>query len=245
MGSKSPLSDRAAATDHLTRLLPEHERDWRVAWYRGVAALAAADAEQALEAFDAVYAHLPGEADAKLACAAAAELAGDAETAAALYERIWFTHREYVSAAFGTARLRLADGDWAGAVAVLESVPHGSSHYLAAQVAAVRARLQRPDPAELRPQDLVEAGQQIWVLKLDRYRQLRARIEVLEGALRWTASGGEDPEAEVLGCRLTEREVRFGLDREYRALAELAPRGSAERVRLVDRANAVRPRTLW
>ncbi|MGH3951416.1 MAG: tetratricopeptide repeat protein, partial [Pseudonocardiaceae bacterium] len=47
----------------------------------------------------------------------------------------------------------------------------------------------------------------------------------------------------VLGCDLSERELRFGLERCYRALARLA--GSPEqRIALVDKANAIRPRTL-
>jgi serine/threonine-protein kinase PknG len=47
----------------------------------------------------------------------------------------------------------------------------------------------------------------------------------------------------VLGCTLTERDLRFGLERAYRSLARLADT-TPERVALVDQANAVRPRTL-
>ena len=47
----------------------------------------------------------------------------------------------------------------------------------------------------------------------------------------------------MLGCRLEERELRFGLERCYRALARLAAT-IEQRVELVDRANAIRPRTL-
>jgi serine/threonine-protein kinase PknG len=47
----------------------------------------------------------------------------------------------------------------------------------------------------------------------------------------------------VLGCRLAERELRFGLERCYRALARLASTPE-QRHELVDKANAIRPRTL-
>ncbi|MCW2939163.1 MAG: Serine/threonine protein kinase, partial [Actinomycetia bacterium] len=51
------------------------------------------------------------------------------------------------------------------------------------------------------------------------------------------------PAGTVLGLPLAERELRFGLERSFRALARLAPR-ARERVVLVDRANSVRPRTV-
>jgi serine/threonine-protein kinase PknG len=51
------------------------------------------------------------------------------------------------------------------------------------------------------------------------------------------------PAAQVLGHRLTERGLRFGLEKAYRAMAQLA-HDSDSRIALVDRANAVRPRTL-
>jgi serine/threonine-protein kinase PknG len=44
----------------------------------------------------------------------------------------------------------------------------------------------------------------------------------------------------ILGCEPNERALRFGLERGYRALANLIPE---RRVELVDMANTVRPRT--
>ena len=46
----------------------------------------------------------------------------------------------------------------------------------------------------------------------------------------------------LLGSRLEERELRFGLERSYRVLARLAQRGE-DRIDLVERANRFRPRT--
>ena len=63
-------------------------------------------------------------------------------------------------------------------------------------------------------------------------------IAVISEAMR-----GQGPGARVLGCRLEERELQFGLERCYRALARLAGT-MEERIELVDRANAIRPRTL-
>jgi serine/threonine-protein kinase PknG len=236
--------DVSAAATQLAGLLPKHEDDWRVAWYRGVASLAARELGAALEAFDTVYNQLPGEIDVKLAFAATAEMVGDAALGAALYERIWFNHRDYVSAAFGTARIRLADHDWRSAVEVLKSVPHTSSHHLAAQVAAVHIRLQAADLAQLPATELTEAGELISRLGLDQERRTRTRIEVLLRALEWVRVQQENPDVRVLNCPLTSRDLRLRLEKEYRTLALSAPPASAERIRLVDRANAVRPRTL-
>jgi serine/threonine-protein kinase PknG len=46
----------------------------------------------------------------------------------------------------------------------------------------------------------------------------------------------------VLGHELSEYALRLGLERAYRALAKLA-RDDATRVRWVDQANRIRPRT--
>ncbi len=53
------------------------QADWRVGWYRGVAALAAGEADAAAREAQAVYRHLPGELAPKLALAHAAEASGD------------------------------------------------------------------------------------------------------------------------------------------------------------------------
>ena len=50
------------------------------------------------------------------------------------------------------------------------------------------------------------------------------------------------PGGRLLGCEFTERGLRFGLERSYRAQARLAP-DRRRRIELVDAANAVRPRT--
>jgi serine/threonine-protein kinase PknG len=118
-----------------------------------------------------------------------------------------------------------------------------SSHYVTAQVLAQRARLRDRSPAELSAVDLTEAGSQIERLGLDTERRTRAYIDVLEVALAFVATQLVSSTAKVLGYELTERDIRFGLERQYRALAH-AQTGDDERIALIDRANAVRPWTL-
>ncbi|MFD0637136.1 tetratricopeptide repeat protein [Catenulispora yoronensis] len=48
---------------------------------------------------------------------------------------------------------------------------------------------------------------------------------------------------QLIGCAVQERALRAGMEHAYRSLARLAT-DRARRVELVDRANAVRPRTL-
>jgi serine/threonine-protein kinase PknG len=225
--------------------------DWRIDWYRALSQLAQGS-PAAGAMFDQIYGLLPGEAAPKLALAVAAELSGDWAAAARYYSLVWTTDRSYVTAAFGLARVCLAQGDVDAAVRALDSVPATSSHHLSAQIAAISARIRRPRPAELDLASVSEAGARLGALGLDAERRERLEAEVLEAALACMqttggpgSNGGKVPAAAatVLGVRLTERDVRIGLERAYRTLAHLAPDG-AHRIELVRRANRVRPWTL-
>ncbi|MFF7789324.1 tetratricopeptide repeat protein [Streptomyces sp. NPDC007991] len=246
--------DPAAALEALVALEGERPDDWRVVWYRGVAALVTGDDEGAALAFDAIYDAFPGEIAPKLALGLCAEVLGQLDNAAEYYRLVWSTDPSYVSAAFGLARVQLATGDRRSAVRTLESVPESSIHYTAARVAAVRARLRRrtataSDVPFL--EDLTAAAAQVEALDaygLDPARREQLSAEVLGCALDWVLSGGQGsaPPAAggrtLLGSGLDERGLRFGLERSYRTLARLA-RGGEERIDLVERANRYRPRT--
>ncbi|MET9564968.1 serine/threonine-protein kinase [Streptomyces tauricus] len=258
------LGELDHATGALETLESDHPDDWRVVWYRGVAALAAGDHEVAAVSFDAIYDAFPGEPAPKLALGLCAEVLGQLDNAAEYYRLVWTTDPSYVSAAFGLARVQLAAGDRSGAVRTLESVPESSIHYTAARVAAVRARL-RQRLAETAPRapapgtpgtpfldDLTSAAAQVEALDgygLDAVRREQLSTEVLGCALDWVLSGiqGSAPSntgarTVLLGSDLDERGLRFGLERSYRTLARLA-QGGEERIDLVERANRYRPRT--
>jgi serine/threonine-protein kinase PknG len=245
--------DPHTAHDALLRLEEERPDDWRVVWYRGVAALVTGDHEAAALAFDAIYDAFPGEVAPKLALGLCAEVLGQLDNAAEYYRLVWSTDPSYVSAAFGLARVQLAAGDRRAAVRTLESVPESSIHYTAARVAAVRARLrQRTATASDVPflDDLTAAAGQVEALEaygLDPARREQLSAEVLGCALDWILSGGQGSVPAtggrvLLGSGLDERGLRFGLERSYRTLARLAS-GGEERIDLVERANRYRPRT--
>ncbi|MEV6170540.1 tetratricopeptide repeat protein [Streptomyces sp. NPDC051954] len=246
--------DSDTALETLASLEADHPDDWRVVWYRGVAALVTGDHEGAALSFDAIYDAFPGEPTPKLALGLCAEVLGQLDNAAEYYRLVWSTDPSYVSAAFGLARVQLATGDRRSAVRTLESIPESSIHYTAARVAAVRARLrQRTAVATDVPflEDLTAAAAQVEALEaygLDPARREQLSAEVLGSALDWILSGGQGsvPPAAggrvLLGSGLDERGLRFGLERSYRTLARLA-RGGEERIDLVERANRYRPRT--
>jgi serine/threonine-protein kinase PknG len=237
--------------------------DWRVDWYRGLAALAGGRFDQARRFFDGLYTWMPGEAAPKLALAFSLELAGDParrppaaersprpatpydSAAARLYEAVWRTDHSHVSAAFGLARVRLAAGDRPGAVAALEAVPEISSQHLAGQVAAVAAAVRGRDLAELTEQELCAAGDRLAGLRLEGGRGKELAAEVVEAALGWVLAGRSATTGRtLLGVPLTETGLRRALERTYRDLARLA-QGPEDRHALVIRANAIRPRTLF
>jgi serine/threonine-protein kinase PknG len=222
--------------------------DWRIDWYRGLIELAGGRSRVAHVAFDSVYDELPGEIAPKLALAVSAEGVGDYFGAARFYELVWRTDHSYVSAAFGLARVYLAQGAKAGAIEVLESVSPSSTHHVAAQVAAIKIKTRMSgakDTAPVSDRDLVEAGNRLERLTLDAERRTRLSAEVLEACHEWVrvSKASPQPGMKVLGCDLSDREVRFGLERCYRSLARLAA-SPEERIELVDKANAIRPRTL-
>ncbi|HEY4457843.1 MAG TPA: tetratricopeptide repeat protein, partial [Pseudonocardiaceae bacterium] len=238
----------AAALDAQGAPVPELPYDWRISWFRGLLGLIARRPREARTAFEHVYDMVPGELAPKLALAVAAELCGDYFPAARLYELVWRTDRSFVSAAFGLARVYLAQGDRSGALDVLESVPDRSSHYLAAQLAVIATRTKWTPAGKIAERDLLDAGNRLTRLSLDPQRRASLTADVLGAAHRWVQAGGPNgsPPAsrpKVLGCELSDRDLRVGLESCYRSMARLADTAET-RIALVDQANEIRPRTL-
>jgi serine/threonine-protein kinase PknG len=227
--------------------IPDDGYDWRLQWYSGLIALAADRPDQAKAWFETVYDALPGEPAARLGLAAACEMVGDRAGAIRRYARVWRVDHSYVSAAFGLSRMLLALGDRPGAVSVLDEVPDTSRHQVAAQIYAVRGGIDhRPGP--LTAEDFIDASNRLERLRLDTRHRAKMSIEMFQTALRWvgrTARSARPTGAagRVLGHDLTERELRLGLERNYRVLATRTTEPRQRRA-MVDRANAVRPWTV-
>ncbi|MEV0708449.1 serine/threonine-protein kinase [Nocardia aurea] len=229
--------------------------DWRLSWYRAQALLLRHDFPGCYTEFETVYRALPGEPAPKLALAAVAELAtaatdgqdrgvGDAGRATGFYDTVWRTDRGFVSAVFGLARLHGTGGRREDAVTALDQVEPASALYTEARIAAVDAILAGRGPTTLNEAVLREAGNRVQRLAIDSKRRgAQVRMRVLEAALSWLDAGGTPgDDAPLLEVGLDREGVRTGLERCYRDLAREAG-DMWTRIELVDRANAVRPRT--
>jgi serine/threonine-protein kinase PknG len=236
--------DYPAAEQQLAQVERDDPFEWRVTWLRGRSMLAQGKPAEARQLFEKVDAELPGELAPKLAIAMAAEADGDLQSASVLYDTVSRTDPAFTTATFGLARCRLKLHDRDGAIAAYDRVPTTSSRFVDAQLALVRA-MSDPTFGTLRNGDLLRCsdiltnlhkavdGKEVHLVTADLY--LSVVVEVEEGRL--------SPN----GARLLDRswqpaDLRQGAEESLRRCARYA-RTTVERIELVDRANAVRPRT--
>jgi serine/threonine-protein kinase PknG len=217
--------------------------DWRLTWYSGQCALLEGEIGKAAVDFGKVLAELPGELTPKLAFAAASELQDAREYAARYYEMVWRTDHSYVSAAFGLARQRALAGDRAGAVAALDQVPTESAHFSAAAATAIEILLDGRKPEDLDEQTLLDAGKRAAALTLESTeKRATMRLRVFSAALGWLQAGNTSRTPRLLSTDFDVPHIRTEMEKCYRELAH-ATAGTWERIALVEKANAIRPRT--
>ncbi|WP_433297621.1 tetratricopeptide repeat protein [Pseudonocardia sp. CA-142604] len=228
--------DTAAARTAIDALRRDEAGDWRLDWFTGIAALVDGDVPAAVTAFDAVYSTLPGEQAPKLALAAASERAGADAHAEQLASLLAATDPALADAAFVRARCRLRAGDRAGAITALDAVPMTSSMHVPAQLAVVEATVAEGTSAPA--SELRAVAARVESLPLDRATDQGVRAALLTAAIA-TRSTGDGP---LLGVPWREHDLRLALERCLRASARLVT-DHAQRVELIDRANAERPRT--
>ncbi|HEY2984663.1 MAG TPA: tetratricopeptide repeat protein [Jatrophihabitantaceae bacterium] len=231
--------DLAAAT--IEQILGDDPWEWRAVWLSGLAALARSDSIGATAAFNTVLGQVPGELAPKLALGLACEVAGERQLAQGLYRTCTIVDANYVApAAFGLARTALADGDVDGALTALELVGPTSGAYVTARRtrAEVLADSDKGLPA------LADAAATVEKVPIDPRERQQLVVKVLTQALEHVRQTGRpEPQTRIAGVPATERDLRTGAEQAYRQLASLTP-DRLERVRLVDAANAVRPRSL-
>ncbi len=219
--------------------------EWRVHWYRAIHQLQTGLAGAAAEGFSRVWTELPGETAPKMAVALAAELAGEYERALELYDLVISADSSFVSAAFGLARCNWQLSNHDGVVAAFNRVPTSSAAHYDAQVAAARALVAGGPSGEPALEDLAEASATIERLQLDAAERAALSADIFERALAGVLAGRIPADAgAMLGRDLSEKSLREGLEHTYRIQARLAT-SDEERIRLVDKANAVRPRSLF
>ncbi len=237
------MGNDAATT--LDAIAAEDPWEWRVWWYRGISALAHRDLAGGHQAFERVYREVPGELAPKLALGMVAEAEGELAVAARFYNVVSRTDAGYTSASYGLARVLAAMGERAAAVAALARVPTSSSAYVDAQLRAAHVLVAHTTGAPPGATELEQASTTVARLALDAEQRAEAARQLLEAALDLVQAGivSASGSITILGSRLEVHSLRVGLERAYRDLAHLAATRDA-RVRLVDRANRVRPQTL-
>jgi serine/threonine-protein kinase PknG len=213
--------------------------DWRPDWYCGKLYLSLGRAAEAVDCFDKVYAEIPGEPAPKLALAMALEADSRGAEAAGLYDTASRSDPALTAAAFGLARCRLGAGDRTGAVAALARVPDSAALSGEAKLAAVRA-LSGGDPDET---DLRHASDILTALDRDDLARHEAEAAVAIEAARQAEAGRMAANATLLGVPATGRALRQRAEAALRICARLSGSPQA-RIAYVDRANAVRPKTL-
>ena len=243
----SALADSGAHTEAgqvLDALEQEDAWDWKVLWFRARLRISQKKFKDAQALFDQVYFDLPGELAPKLALAVAAELAGEPPLAIKMYNLVSKTDPGFVSACFGLARCLMAKGDRRGAVEALNRIQPSSALYVRARIEVVRAWIGGGNGPLPGADELTAASAIAEALNLDGFEQLRLASQILATALDMVASRRikSNPSARILGEPLVERRLRSRLEKTYRALAQFV--SGDDRIRLVDRANEVRPRTL-
>ncbi len=239
------LGDHDVARRVLAEVRAADPWEWRVSWFEGLLLLAEGDGAAAVTEFDRVRTDVPGEPAPKLAAAMAAELSGDPVEAAALYRLVVTVDPGFVTAVFGLARCQAATGELDAAIASLAAIP-ASSAARAAALEQTAAWLLHRSAARNDLGDAAGAASAVEQAAVDARRRGELAVELLEQVLGGMSSGAlrPEPSLKLFGQAATEVGVRRALEQTLRELARSTPERS-ERVRLVDRANQVRPRTLW
>jgi serine/threonine-protein kinase PknG len=231
------------AGEMLKALGEEDHWDWRVLWFQGLMQLAGRAFAGARKSFDQVYFDLPGEVAPKLSLGLACELADERDVAIEMYDLVSRTDPGFVSAIFGLARCLHAKGRRRDAVAALDRIPQSSALYLRGRIEAARILI-RQDHSAPNIDELAAASTVAESLSLEGMSKLTLASQILYAALNLlhTRAVKENETVRILGNPLLETRLRAGLESTLRSMARFAT--GEERIRLVDQANLVRPRTL-
>jgi serine/threonine-protein kinase PknG len=226
----------------LSKLEAKDPWDWRIMWYRGRSLMAQDKAKEAQKAFDQVYFDLPGELPPKLALGLAAEIAENYKLAIKMYDIVSRTDPSYVSAIFGLARCLSKIGDRNAAVAALERVSPSSNLFARSRVEITRTLINQ-ESSQPGKKELQAAATAIEALTLEGMDKHRLTKQILETALNLITSKNltPTPDLKILGQPLQEVNLRKGLEKALRDMAHLTT--GEEKIRLVDEANKIRPRT--
>jgi serine/threonine-protein kinase PknG len=245
--------DYPVARSRMETLHQANPYDWKIWFLQGRLAFLEGDYKLAAEQFARLRAELPGEPAAQMALALALESFGEPATAEPIYDRVSKADPSYASAAFGLARCRLAAqtitaDDHKNAVQALNRIPATSALYAAAQMAAVRILISdlpnkiSPPPTS---DDLKQASEIYAALGVDNQAaHLLAADILLKAAQEFGEPQSQTKGLTLLGCAANPRDLKLGAEKSLRRAARFTT-DPASLTALIDRANQVRPRTLF
>ncbi len=225
----------------LAEILAADPWEWRAVWVGGLADLASNDLTTAVASFNAVYGQVPGELAPKLALATACEVSGELDVAESLYIVCARSDSNYTApSAFGLTRIREKRGDLDGVLRALDLVSPTRGSYPVARLQRARA-LSASGRGLPALDDALRSVDGIALRSVDR---ADLRIDVLMRALHQVQQATAPMGATVADVPAQERPLRDAVEAAYRERAAVAA-NRAERIELIDRANAVRNWTLW
>jgi len=234
------------AQTQLAQVQAADSSDWRSGWYRARLLLAQGKAREAAAAFEAVFNELPGELAPKLGLAMACEVGGEIARAIHYYDLISISNPAMASAAFGLARCRQRQRDRDAAAEAYQRVPGSSSQQARAQMGLALALLS-PEPAAPGEGELGRAAEAIESLRatLDSLELHEVSARILETAAESIETGAvrSTDGSRLLGVPMLAKDLRQMAEDELRACARFA-KEAADKIRYIDEANRVRPRTL-
>jgi serine/threonine-protein kinase PknG len=243
MADAALRTNDVALAEHMAQMVLDADPwEWRGVWVQGLAALSRGDAPAAVAAFNSVYGQLPGELAPKLALAAACEAANEPEVAERMYATCARTDGSYVAAGqFGLARIASQAGQRNVALDALDRIPATSRAYADARRARALIFASALDPAHALD-DLGRASHEMDQAALQPTERVDFRIRLLESSLRHVTTHGPQTDVQIGDVPAVELPLRRSLEAAYRDAARLAT-DHESRVRLVDQANAIRPRS--
>ncbi|WP_115685795.1 serine/threonine protein kinase [Corynebacterium senegalense] len=158
-----------------------------------------------------------------------------------LYALVWQTNPTTVSAAFGLARLLMAESEVELAVAALDRVSPSSRHHRMAKLTTILDLVS----AELTESRIRRAARRLEEIPSNEPRFLQIKVYVLRAGLTFLRDAGVEKAASshnLFEYPFTLRGLRRGLAITLREQARVAPYAH-HRYALVDMANKVRPAT--
>jgi serine/threonine-protein kinase PknG len=232
-------------TGLLTDIITADPWEWRALYLHGVAALAGVlDGDDAVALFNTVCNQVPGEPGARFALAVACDRAGRRDEAAGLYSACARVDANIAAPAL----LRLAEfaadsGRLTAALAYLDQIPATSGLFVVGR--RRRAEMLAADDTNLASLDA--AVDTISATTIDAEARAQLLIRIYTSALQRVAVGGAmgvaTKQQRIGAVPCTEHDLQVALESTYRELAAMTS-DRDRRIRYVDMANRVRPRTL-